>query len=157
MKIELIPVAYVTNSRKVPTDDFWGGIISKITLTDEFPEEAFKGINEFSHVEIIFYFDKADSSKVIKADSHPRGNVNWPKTGIFVQRKKDRPNHLGLTIAKIEKVEGKSLFVTGLDAIDGTPVLDIKPVVKGFLPHEEISQPVWADELMKNYWENNSE
>ena len=48
--------------------------------------------------------------------------------------------------------EGKTLFVKGLDAIDGTPVVDIKPVVKGFLPREEVKEPQWSIALMKNYW-----
>jgi tRNA (Thr-GGU) A37 N-methylase len=60
---------------------------------------------------------------------------------------------LGATIVKIIKREGVQLFVKGLDAIDGTPVLDIKPVMKEFLPRGEVSQPDWATELMKNYWE----
>jgi len=59
---------------------------------------------------------------------------------------------LGATIVKIIKREGSQLFVQGLDAIDGTPVLDIKPVMKEFLPREEVRQPEWATELMKNYW-----
>lgn len=152
MKIQLTPVAYVCNSRKEISDDFWGGIISEIKLTDDFLADAFEGLTDFSHVEIIFYFDKADKSKSVTGKAHPRGNTDWPETGIFAMRKKDRPNLLGLTIVKIVKVEGKSIFVTGLDAIDGTPVLDIKPVLKDFLPNEEIKEPVWAGKLMQDYW-----
>jgi tRNA (Thr-GGU) A37 N-methylase len=59
---------------------------------------------------------------------------------------------LGATIVKVIKRDGNQLFVQGLDAIDGTPVLDIKPVMKEFLPCEEVRQPKWATELMKNYW-----
>ena len=152
MKIELTPIAYVSNSRKEITDDFWGGIVSEIVLTDDFPPDAFKGLEDFSHAEIIFHFDKADKDEALTGKSHPRGNTDWPETGIFAMRRKDRPNHIGLTIVKIEKLEWKSLFVTGLDAIDGTPVLDIKPVLKDFLPKEEIKEPDWAGELMQDYW-----
>lgn len=151
MKIEFLPVAYVKNTRKEITDDFWGGLVSEITLTDDFSEKALNGIEDFSHVEIIFYFDKADKTKVISS-GHPRGNKEYPEVGIFVQRKKDRPNHIGLTISKILKREGKKLFVTGLDAIDGTPVLDIKPVLQEFLPLEEVFQPEWSKDLLKDYW-----
>ena len=86
---------------------------------------------------------------------HPRGNKAWPKVGIFAQRNKDRPNHLGLTIVSIIKREGRTLFVKGLDAIGGTPVLDIKPVFAESLPRGAVRQPQWSHELVKEYWENN--
>ena len=152
MKIEIMPIGYVKNSRKEATDDFWGNVISEIELTGEFTEEALKGIEEFSHAEVIFHFDKADKNKVNMASRHPRGNTEWPEVGIFVQRGKDRPNHLGHTPVKILKREGRVLFVKGLDAIDGTPVIDIKPVVREFLPSGDIKQPAWVTELMQDYW-----
>lgn len=152
MKIELVPIGFVKNSRKEITDDFWGNVISEIHLTDEFTSDALKGINEFSHAEIIFYFDKADESKVNRSVRHPRDNKEWPEAGIFAMRAKDRPNHLGHTIVQIIGAEGSVLKVRGLDAIDNTPVLDIKPVLKEFLPREEVTQPGWATELMKDYW-----
>lgn len=151
MSIHLSPVATVTNSRKDLSDDFWGTVISEIELTENIPAEAFNGIDEFSHLEIIFYFDKADSSKVV-FNGHPRGNKDWPDVGIFAQRKKDRPNGIGLTIVELVKREGNKIWVKYLDAIDGTPILDIKPVMKEFLPQKEIKQPMWSTELMKDYW-----
>jgi tRNA (Thr-GGU) A37 N-methylase len=57
-----------------------------------------------------------------------------------------------VTVCRLLSVGGLSLTVRGLDAIDGTPVLDIKPVMKGFLPRGEIREPEWANELMKEYW-----
>ncbi len=140
------------NSRKEITDDFWGNVISEIQLTNEFSGDALKGLAEFSHAEIIFYFDKADSSKVNKSVRHPRDNKEWPEVGIFAMRAKDRPNHLGHTIVKIVSASGNILVVQGLDAIDNTPVLDIKPVIKEFLPREEVTQPYWVSELMSDYW-----
>ena len=83
---------------------------------------------------------------------HPRGNKNWPEVGIFAQRKKDRPNAMGLTVVELVKREGNTITVKYLDAIDGTPILDIKPVMKEFLPGKEIKQPEWSIELMKDYW-----
>jgi tRNA-Thr(GGU) m(6)t(6)A37 methyltransferase TsaA len=151
INIQVKPVAFIKNTRKEITDDFWGSIISEITLTEEISEDAFKGIEDFSHVELIFLFHKADATSVITS-GHPRGNPEWPEVGIYAMRRKDRPNHLGLTIAEVIKCEGKTLTVKGLDAIDGTPVLDIKPVLKEFLPRGEIKQPAWVSELMKDYW-----
>jgi len=77
---------------------------------------------------------------------------DWPLVGIFAQRGKNRPNRIGLTTCAILKVEGTRLHVRGLDAIDGTPVLDIKPVMREFLPRGEVRQPEWASELMAEYW-----
>lgn len=105
MPIHLNPVAAVMNSRKDLSDDFWGTVISEIELNENIPAEAFNGIDEFSHLEIIFYFDKTDGSKIV-FNGHPRGNKNWPDVGIFAQRKKDRPNGIGLTIVELIKEKG---------------------------------------------------
>ena len=152
MKIEIEPIGFVKNSRKEIDDDYWGNVVSEIVLNDEFNEDSLKGIDTFSHAEIIFYFDKASKSEIISGKGHPRGNKSWPEVGIFAQRRKDRPNHLGHTIVRILKSEGNVLTVKGLDAIDNTPVLDIKPVIREFLPADEILQPEWVSELMQNYW-----
>lgn len=150
--IILQPVAFVKNTRTDIADDFWGTVVSEIELAEYIPAEAFNGIDSFSHLEIIFHFDKSDRSKAVY-HGHPRGNTIWPDVGIFAQRKKDRPNALGLTIVELIKREGNKIWVKYLDAIDGTPILDIKPVMKEFLPAEEIKQPAWSVELMKEYWD----
>ena len=150
--INLSPIAFVKNIRAEIEDDHWGNVISVIELDSAFGEEALFQIESFSHAEIIFYFHLVDENKIETGARHPRNNKDWPSVGIFAQRGKNRPNQLGVTTVKILKREGRQLFVQGLDAIDGTPVLDIKPVMKEFLPREEIRQPGWATELMKNYW-----
>jgi tRNA-Thr(GGU) m(6)t(6)A37 methyltransferase TsaA len=142
----------VRNSRPLVGDDHWGGTISVIELAPGFTDEALLQVEEFSHVEIIFYFHLVEDARIETGARHPRNNKDLPKAGIFAQRGKNRPNRLGATIVKVIKREGTRLFVEGLDAIDGTPILDIKPVMKEFLPREEVRQPQWAKELMKNYW-----
>lgn len=77
---------------------------------------------------------------------------DWPKVGIFAQRGKNRPNRIGVCVCRLVHIEGLALTVQGLDAIDGTPVLDIKPVLSGFLPRGEVREPAWAREIMKDYW-----
>ncbi len=153
----LTPIAHVFNSRTTLDDDLWGGIVSEIVLEASLPDDCLDEIEKFSHAEILFYFDKVEDDKIVNYSRHPRGNSSWPKAGIFGQRNKDRPNHIGLTIAKIIKRGSRSLFVQGLDAIDGTPVLDIKPVMVEFLPRETVYQPEWSHELMKEYWAKNDE
>lgn len=149
-EIVINPIAYVKNIRKEPTDDKWGDVISEIELIASLPEDSFAGIEEFSHLEIIYFFHQ--STKTITGSEHPRENPAWPKVGIFAQRKKDRPNHLGATIVKLIKREGRKLMVVNLDAIDGTPVIDIKPVFAEFLPQGAIKQPDWVKALMAGYW-----
>lgn len=151
MNIQFHPIAYVRNSRKSATDDFWGDVVSEIDLDEGIPSDSLTGISEFSHLEIIYCFDKVDFRNM-RFSSHPRGNPDFPLCGIFAQRKKDRPNQIGLCTVELLEVSERKLIVKKLDAIDGTPVLDIKPVFREFLPQGEIRQPGWVSELMKDYW-----
>jgi len=151
MELLLKPVATVKNSRAAPTDDYWGSVTSEIELAEDIPTEAFDSISDFSHLEIIYYFNRVDSKDIVFA-GRPRGNPAYPVVGIFGQRKKDRPNAIGLCTVQLVEHKGRVIVVKGLDAIDGTPALDIKPVFKEFLSKGEIEQPVWVADLMKDYW-----
>ena len=151
--ITVNPIGVVRNVRQIPEDDDWGNVASEIILNRELPEESLSEIETFSHIEVIYFFHLVDEQKIETGARHPRNNSQWPKVGIFAQRGKNRPNRLGATIVRLVRREGRTLLVAGLDAIDGTPVLDIKPVMREFLPHDEITQPDWATELMQNYWE----
>ncbi|HRH66593.1 MAG TPA: TrmO family methyltransferase [Bacteroidia bacterium] len=153
MDIILHPVAHVVNSRLTPEDDYWGSVISEIKLNDELSPDAFLGIESYSHLEIIFYFNALPEGKIEFGARYPRDNQAWPLCGIFAQRAAGRPGKIGATIVQFLEKKGRSIFVKGLDAIHGTPVLDIKPVFREFLPREEIHQPQWTHELMKNYWQ----
>ena len=150
-------VGHVHGGRADPIDDDWGANRSTIELNSAlFTPEALAGLDAFSHVEIIFVFDKVAPDKIEKGARHPRGRQDWPLTGIFAQRGKNRPNRLGVTVCKILSVEGTSLHVEGLDAISGTPVVDIKPVMREFLPRGEVRQPEWVGELMAAYWQSSN-
>lgn len=97
--------------------------------------------------------DRVDPNKIESSARHPRNRPDWPLVGIFAQRGKNRPNQIGLSVCQIEKVEGNRVYLKGLDAIDGTPVLDLKPWVKEFGPRGEVKQPDWMDQLMNQYWQ----
>ena len=153
MNIQLTPIAIVHNSRIEVEDDNWGNVVSILELDPSIPEDALAGIEDFSHAEVFYYFHLVPDSKIETGARHPRNNMDWPKVGILSQRGKNRPNRLGATIVKILRRDGRQLHVQGLDAINGTPILDIKPVMHEFLPREEVHQPEWATELMKQYWE----
>ncbi|MBL8993528.1 MAG: SAM-dependent methyltransferase [Spirochaetia bacterium] len=152
MEIVLNPIGFARSSRTEAIDDNWDSIISYIELVDDFSGDSFLGLQDFSHVEVLYFFNKVSESKIIAGAEHPRENPEWPKVGIFAQRKKARPNRLGATISKIIRIEGRKLFLSSFDGIDGTPVVDIKPVMIEYLPREEIRQPNWSKELMKGYW-----
>jgi tRNA (adenine37-N6)-methyltransferase len=150
--IALNPVAYVRSARSGTDDDNWGEVESIVELRGSLSEESLDGIEEFSHAEIIFVFDQIDENSVVAGRRHPRNNPDWPKVGIFAQRASRRPNRLGATIVRILGRDGSRLRVQGLDAADGSPVLDIKPVMVEFLPREPVRQPAWSHELMRAYW-----
>jgi tRNA-Thr(GGU) m(6)t(6)A37 methyltransferase TsaA len=151
------PIAYIRCPRIEPIDDFWGKIVSDIELAAELPEDSLDGLDEFSHLEIIYLFHKVAAEKLVTSARHPRSNPAWPKVGIFAQRAKGRPNRLGSTIVKLVARSGRRFQVLGLDAIDGTPVVDIKPVMAEFLPHDPVRQPAWSRELMRDYWRPDAE
>lgn len=152
MNLTITPIGYVEAERLKPRDDFWGGATSTIVLSDDFGADALDGIEDYSHVEIIFLFHEVPLDKIVTGARHPRGNPDWPVIGIFAQRAKGRPNRLGTTICRVLGRDGNRLFVGELDAIHGTPLLDLKPVMREFLPREDVSQPLWATELMREYW-----
>ncbi|KQL34372.1 SAM-dependent methyltransferase [Psychrobacillus sp. FJAT-21963] len=152
MQYTIEPIAFVNNNRLDIEDDNWGSIISTIELTENMTESSLAGLNEFSHLEIIFYFDKVSDDKIQYEARHPRNNKEYPKVGIFSQRGKNRPNKLGVTIVELVELKPRKLIVKGLDAINGTPIIDIKPVMKEFLPKGEVKQPEWSVSLMDKYW-----
>lgn len=114
--------------------------------------ESVTGLEEFSHIEVVYILSQVSADKIVTNARHPRGNRDWPAVGILAQRGKNRPNRIGVTICQLISVVGHELNVRGLDAIDGTPVVDIKPVMSGFLPATEIHEPEWARDIMERYW-----
>jgi tRNA (adenine37-N6)-methyltransferase len=151
--ITLEPIGHVRSSRSDLSDDSWGSVAARIELDESLPAESLAGIEAFSHAEVVYHLDRVPDAEVERGARHPRGNRAWPKVGIFAQQGKGRPNRLGVTIVEIVGRAGRTLTVTGLDAVDGTPVLDIKPVMTEFLPRTPVRQPAWSHELMQNYWE----
>jgi tRNA-Thr(GGU) m(6)t(6)A37 methyltransferase TsaA len=147
------PVGTVRSTRDEVADDNWDSERAYIELDAlEFTAESMAGITDFSHVEVLFFMDKVAPEKIERTARHPRNNTAWPKVGIFAQRGKNRPNQIGTTVCRVLRVEGSKLHLEGLDAVDGTPVLDIKPWVGEFAPRGQVFQPPWISELMRGYW-----
>ena len=151
--IALHSIGHVVGGRVAAADDDWDAVQARIVLASEFTAEALAGLEDFSHVEIVFQFHRQDVAGIVADARHPRGRSDWPRVGIFAQRGKARPNRIGVSVCRLIAVEGTTLTVAGLDAIDGTPVIDIKPVMTGFLPRGAIREPDWARAIMTRYWE----
>jgi tRNA-Thr(GGU) m(6)t(6)A37 methyltransferase TsaA len=154
---DMTPIGRVRTHRSTTRDDFWGDVTSTIEIDARFPLEALAGLADFSHLEVVYRFHAVPLDRVETGARHPRGRADWPLVGIFAQRGKMRPNRIGVSRCNLLGVEGRVLTVQRLDAIDGTPVLDIKPYMREFGPIGEVRQPAWATELMREYYRNETD
>lgn len=152
MTFVIEPIGIVRAARTEPEDDNWGGSTALIELAAGMDPACLDGIEDFSHAEILYVFDRVPPEKIVTGSRHPRNNTAWPRVGIFAQRGKNRPNRIGSTIVRIVGRTDGGLRVAELDAIEGTPVIDIKPVMQEFLPRTPVQQPAWSTELMADYW-----
>jgi tRNA-Thr(GGU) m(6)t(6)A37 methyltransferase TsaA len=149
--IELTPIGYVTSPITDKVDENWGDVISRIVLKPDYAE-ALSGLEGFSHAIILTYLHQAHYEKQKHLKRRSRELENMPKVGIFSQRAKDRPNPIGITAVKIVSVGHNYLEVKGLDVIDSTPVLDIKPYFPQYDRIESPTVPEWVDNLMDKYF-----
>jgi tRNA-Thr(GGU) m(6)t(6)A37 methyltransferase TsaA len=150
--MQVTPIGQVASPRREAVDDDWGDIVSTITLDDRFGADALRGLEDFSHLEVVYVFDRVSEDDLHTGARRPRNNPDWPEVGIFAQRGKARPNRLGVSRCEVLSVDGRVITVRALDAIDGTPVLDIKPYMAEFAPRGAVRQPAWSTELMARYW-----
>lgn len=149
----MMPIGVVHSSRAAPVDDRWLAERASVELdATRFTAAALDGLAAFSHVLVIFLMDRVEPDDVQTGARHPRGRRDWPLVGIFAQRAKSRPNRIGLTCCRLLRVDGLRIDLEGLDAIDRTPVLDIKPWVREFGPRGDLHQPAWISELMTDYY-----
>jgi tRNA-Thr(GGU) m(6)t(6)A37 methyltransferase TsaA len=145
--MELWPIGIVRSPAVAQTDKGWGGVVSEIHLEERY-QDGLQGIEAFSHAVVIFFMDQAAFDIGADLIRRPQGRADMPKTGIFAQRAKHRPNPIGITAVRVECVRGHVLLVRGLDAIDGTPVLDIKPYFPCFDRIADACVPEWVQRLM---------
>jgi tRNA-Thr(GGU) m(6)t(6)A37 methyltransferase TsaA len=147
------PVGRVVGGRREVRDDEWGAVRAVIRIDgDRFGAEALAGLEDFSHLEVVYHFDRVPEERIETGARHPRGNTDWPKVGIFAQRGKNRPNRIGVSRCRLLRVDGLEVHVEGLDAVDGTPVLDVKPYMTEFGPQGATRQPEWATAIMSSYY-----
>jgi len=150
-EIKLKPIGIVSSSVTERMDENWGEIKSKIILKPEF-DGALLGLEGFSHAIIVTYLHQANYEKEKHLQRRPRNLETMPKVGILSQRAKNRPNPIGITAVEIVNVGNNCLEVKGLDAINGTPILDIKPYYPHYDKIDNPKIPEWVDRLMRDYF-----
>ncbi|MDH4266229.1 MAG: tRNA (N6-threonylcarbamoyladenosine(37)-N6)-methyltransferase TrmO [Deltaproteobacteria bacterium] len=145
------PIGVIKSPVSEQSDENWGRVVSEIHLDEPF-EPGLQGLGNFSHITVVFFMHQATFNPSTDLIRRPQGRADMPILGIFAQRAKHRPNPIGLTAVELIGIKKNILIVRGLDAIDGTPVLDIKPYVSAF---DRVDQPVipeWMERLMKGYF-----
>lgn len=149
MNIE--PIGTVKSPITEEIDQNWGETVSEIVL-EEALAPGLQGLDQFSHVLVVFHMHQAQFNPATDLLRRPRGRTDMPLLGIFAQRPKMRPNRIGITAVQLLEVTANSIKVKGLDAIDGTPVLDIKPYYPIFDRVDNARTPEWVDRLMQGYF-----
>lgn len=149
MNIESI--GYVNSDVKIQTDKHWGKIQSQIIINKELVKGLI-GLSSFSHIIVVYHLNEAGFIKEKHLIRRPQGREDMPMVGIFAQRAKDRPNPIGITAVKLLSINDNIINVEGLDAINDTPVLDIKPYYPQYDLKNEAIVPEWVNVLMKEYF-----
>ncbi len=140
--INLVPIGRVVNDVEYPSDVRWETIVSKVVINPDLAE-ALDGIEGFSHIVVISYLHKVGEDRRSLLKVHPENREELPLVGVFATRSPVRPNPIGITVVKLLERQENVLKVLGLDAYDGTPVLDIKPYLRQGDLVEEATTPDW--------------
>ena len=147
-EIKLKPIGVVHNEIKQTSYHDCKDIVSEIEIDGKWAE-LLDGIEEFSHIIVLFWMHKVSRDAEPPVKVHPRGRADLPLVGLFATRAPQRPNPIGITTVKLLKRRGNILTVQGLDAIDGTPVIDIKSYMIPKIARNEIRMPEWVAKLQK--------
>jgi len=142
MEMNLTPIGFVKNNVTEPKRGDWEAVTSEIIINEDL-KQGLSRIDEFSHIIVIYWMHKLPPSQRSVIEVHPKGNQNLPLVGVFASRSPARPNPIGITTVKLLERRDNVLKVTGLDAIDQTPVLDIKPYIPDHDSATEIKTPSW--------------
>jgi tRNA-Thr(GGU) m(6)t(6)A37 methyltransferase TsaA len=140
------PIGIVRNEVKGPRRGGWEEVASEVVI-EESLEECLEGLEEFSHILVIYWMHKVPPIQQPMGKIHPQGRADLPLVGLFATRTPYRPNPVGVRVARLVERKGNVLKVVGLDAIDGTPVLDIKPYLPPYDSPADFKVPDWVRRL----------
>jgi tRNA-Thr(GGU) m(6)t(6)A37 methyltransferase TsaA len=146
MQIELKPIGVVSNEVKESKRKGWEGVASEIVIDEEWTEHL-ESLDEFSHIMVIFWMHNVHREGRPPSKIHPRGRADLPLVGLFATRAPFRPNPIGVSVVRLLHRHNNVLTVQGLDAIDGTPVLDIKSYMTPVDKPEDIRMPDWVSKI----------
>ncbi|MFG1991998.1 SAM-dependent methyltransferase [Actinoplanes sp. NPDC048988] len=152
VSFDITSIGTVRNERTdVQNSDYWGAVRSTIVVDERFGDACLQGLELFSHVEVLFVFDQLEEPGDYREPRPYRGRADLPPVGIFATRGPRRPNRIGVTTCAIASVSGRELTVVGLDAVTGTPVVDLKPAMREFTV-ADVEQPEFVSKLMADYF-----
>ena len=148
--MEFIIIGEVKSPVTEAVDMNWGAVISEIVLKPEFAP-GLLGLGDFSHAMILTFLHEAKYVPEVHLRRHPQERQDMPFLGIFAQRARHRPNRIGVTACEIVEVTEDTIKVGALDAINGTPVIDVKPYVPVY-DRKDATIPEWMENMMKGYF-----
>jgi tRNA-Thr(GGU) m(6)t(6)A37 methyltransferase TsaA len=140
--MELRAIGVVSNDIKQPIKRGWEEVVSEIIINRELTE-ALDGLEDFSHIIVLYWMHQLPERRPLPLKVHPMGNQNLPLTGRFATRAPSRPNPIGQATVELLERRGNVLRVKGLDAINGTPVIDLKPYIPGYDSAADAKAPRW--------------
>ena len=145
-QISLEPIGVVRNEIREHKRSGWGEVTSEVVI-DEGLVDSLEGLEEFSHIIVVFWMHKSPAGESPPVKLHPRGRADLPLVGLFATRAPFRPNPIGVSVVKLIGISQNVLTVVGLDAMDGTPVIDIKPFMTPLDNPAEVRMPDWVSKI----------
>jgi tRNA-Thr(GGU) m(6)t(6)A37 methyltransferase TsaA len=139
----LKPIGVVSNSITDKNHHGWKDVCSDIVVGTEYLP-GLEGLSDFSHVIVLFWLHEVTAEERATRRARPTMKAGIPELGIFAWHSSRRPNPIGVSIVKLLDVQGDRVRVQGLDAIDGTPVLDLRPYVESYYHVDNPSEPAWV-------------
>lgn len=141
--ISVTPIGWVRNRVNDPYRHDWSGVRSRLILREELAE-ALAGLEGFSHLIVICWLDRVPEAERQLMQVHPAGDRALPVRGVLALRTQHRPNPIAVSVVAVEGIEGAVVRVSGLDAVDRTPVLDLKPYIPHYDSVPDARLPTWA-------------
>lgn len=145
-EMALKPIGTVRSEVKEAMRGGWAEVTSEIVIEEDLIE-SLEGLEEFSHIIVVYWMHRVPSNEQLPTKIHPRGRADLPLVGLFATRAPYRPNPLGVSVARLEERKGNILRVVGFDAIDGTPVVDLKPYLPRLDSPPDVRIAAWAKKL----------
>ena len=143
--ITLRPIGRVASRHEDKPAGGWAKTRAEVRLEKRYAR-GLRGLEKYSHVAVVFWMDRVEE---VQLEKHPRGRKDYPKVGIFALRCRWRPNPVGVSVCRLLGVKGTTLRLEGLDALNGSPVLDVKPYWPRFDRVRGAKVPAWAKKLFR--------